>query len=326
MKGMGQKLIIISFILAVMAAASVFLYLKSLNTPKHIEKEITVIVAAENIPPRTLITSKMLKEIKVYENPVFESYINNSDDIVGKYSRDSIIMNDGFHKENLTASGSDELAFNIDKRHRAVSINVSGDSGVANLLKPGDWTDILVFVAEKKDGSRIVRPDEVRLILQNVEVLAVDKQLSRDEKAKTPDVIPTSFFVTLSIPVEDTEKLVLAESIGSIKLTLRPIVNDGKISSGTEVWQDSVSEEITKPVTGENAKVKKKIMKTVKAGQQGSADEYIMYTIKSGDTLKKISSYFYGDEMKYPAIKEANNIIDENMIITGEIIKIPVKN
>ena len=71
MKSTAQKLILISFVLALIAAVAVFLYLQSLKAPKEITKKITVLVAAETIPPRTLIDKKMIKEIQVSDDSIF---------------------------------------------------------------------------------------------------------------------------------------------------------------------------------------------------------------------------------------------------------------
>ena len=46
--------------------------------------------------------------------------------------------------------------------------------------------------------------------------------------------------------------------------------------------------------------------------------------VKQGDTLRKISTYFYGDPQKYNLIKQANGIGEENLIKAGTNIKIPV--
>lgn len=48
------------------------------------------------------------------------------------------------------------------------------------------------------------------------------------------------------------------------------------------------------------------------------------YTIKSGDTLSKISKHFYGDANKYMKIANANNIADPDKIQAGATIIIPV--
>lgn len=49
------------------------------------------------------------------------------------------------------------------------------------------------------------------------------------------------------------------------------------------------------------------------------------YTIVSGDSLSKIAKHFYGDDMKWNIIYEANSTIikDPNMIHPGQKITIP---
>jgi nucleoid-associated protein YgaU len=49
------------------------------------------------------------------------------------------------------------------------------------------------------------------------------------------------------------------------------------------------------------------------------------YTVKSGDTLSKISKQFYGDAKSYMRIFDANRdqLKDPNMIKPGQVLKIP---
>ena len=60
---------------------------------------------------------------------------------------------------------------------------------------------------------------------------------------------------------------------------------------------------------------------TVKNG--GAESRY--YTVKSGDTLSKISKEMYGDANKYPQIFEANKpmLKDPNKIYPGQQLRIP---
>lgn len=316
MKSTGQKLILVSFILALVASAVVFIYLQSIKSPKEVVKKAKIIVASETIPPRTLIDKKMIKEIEVTDNSIFSDYIKDSSQIVGKYTKESILKDEGFRKDKLINDEGSELSLKLDENHRAISITVTGESGVSNLLKPGDFVDIIVYLPEKKDGAKVTRPDLAKIILQNIEVLAVDKQLERDsslnEKTNDKEKTLTSFLVTLSVTTQDTEKLVLAESTGSIKLALRP-VKDGSSSTPKGI----TAQELT--INTDNTDVN-----TNSTSTQDS--KYTNYTVKKGDTLKRISQAFYGDPGKYGVIKEANNIVDENLIVTGEVIKIPVLN
>lgn len=53
--------------------------------------------------------------------------------------------------------------------------------------------------------------------------------------------------------------------------------------------------------------------------------ESTFYTVKSGDTLSKISKAHYGDAMKYMNIFEANQPLleDPNKIYPGQVLRIP---
>jgi pilus assembly protein CpaB len=329
MKNTAQKLILISFVLALIASVTVFFYLKSLNVPDETTKNRTVLVATEAIPPRTLIEKKMLKEILVPDNSFFANYITDSSKIVGKYTQETILPNEGFFTDKLLDKNEDELSIKIANNYRAISINATGDSGVSALLKPGDFVDIISYVSEKKDGAKVIRQDTSKIILQKIEVLALDKQLNREAKVddKTADNENklTNFLVTLSISTSDIEKLVLAESIGSIKLALRPLKDGATTKTNGTTWEQmnitsngknstSTKENVTTPTQNNNSK-KAELNKKPKTTS---------YTVKPGDTLKMISKAFYGYQSKYTIIMKANNIKDQNLIFTGQVIKIPV--
>jgi nucleoid-associated protein YgaU len=58
---------------------------------------------------------------------------------------------------------------------------------------------------------------------------------------------------------------------------------------------------------------------------EAPAKEAKFYTVKSGDTLSKISKEMYGDANKYNAIFEANKpmLSDPNKIYPGQTLRIP---
>ena len=316
MKSSSQKLIFTSFILAFLAAIAVFIYLQSLKTPGETIKKTVILVATDNIPARTLIDKKMVKEIEVSDSSVISDYIKNSSDIIGKYTKETILKNEGFVKEKLLSESGDELALKIDKDHRAITINVTGDGGVADLIKPADFVDIIVYLSEKKDGQIVERPDTAKIMLQNIEILAVDTQMNRVDtstntsKDAANSKSPTTFLVTLSVRTPDLEKLVLAENLGSLKLALRPLKTDGTTDTNGTIWKDLLLD----TSNGEAAS-----SKTDNSSKENN------YTVKKGDTLKSISDTYYGDPSKYTLIKEANNIQNEDIILPGEVLKIPAK-
>ncbi|OBR90313.1 MULTISPECIES: Flp pilus assembly protein CpaB [Clostridium] len=318
MKSRGQKLILISFILALIAAVAAFAYLQSLKSSSEAAKKTTILVAAETISSGTLIDKKMIKKIQVPYNPIFDNYIKDSSKIAGKYATQTISKNEGFHIDKLLEKGGDELNLKMDNDYRAISISVTGDSGVSGLLKPKDYVDIIVYTSEKRDGTKVVRPDEAKIVLQNIQVLAVDKQISRENKESNSNKssdngkAPTNFLVTLSVKVSDLEKVVLAQSIGSIKLALRPLKDERTTETNGITWEEMSVNTDEKTFNKENNL------------NITSSENYKSYIVEPGDTLENIGRKFYEDEGKYTIIKEANNIQDENLILTGETIKIPI--
>lgn len=311
MKNTGKRLILVSLILAVVSSIFVFIYLQSLKTPEIAVKERTILVAAETIAPRTVIDKKMVKEIKVPDNAIFKDYIKEASNIVGKYTKEIILKDEGFHKDKLINELNNELSFKIEGSNRGISINVNGSTGVSDLIKQGDFVDIVVYLTEKKDGQKIIRPDLSRILLQNIQVLAIDKSLNRDGEQRV--AVPTNYLVTLSVPIFDIEKLTLAEDIGTLKLVLRPLIPDYIQKTEGATWQELVPEYKTKPATADKVNV-----------SDNKYDKYTYYVIKQGETLRKISTAFYGDPAKYVLIKQANGIYDENLIKAGTGIKIPV--
>ncbi len=312
MKNTGKRLILVSFILAVVSSIFIFIYLQSLKTPNIAVKEITILVATETIAARTVIDKKMVKEIQVPENLIFKDYISESSNIVGKYTKEIILKDEGFHKDKLINELNNELSFKIEGNNRGISINVNGSTGVSDLIKQGDFVDIVVYLTEKKDSQKIIRPDLSRILLQNIQVLAIDKSLNRDDAQTQRVASPTNYLVTLSVPIFDIEKLTLAEDIGTLKLVLRPLSPDYIQKTEGATWQDLVPEYKTKPVA-DKVNV-----------SDNKYDKYTYYVIKQGETLRKISTAFYGDPAKYLLIKQANGIYDENLIKAGTGIKIPV--
>jgi pilus assembly protein CpaB len=337
MKNIGQRLILISFMFALIAAIATFIYLQSLKSPKAEEKKITILVAAETIPPRTLIDKKMVTQLQVENNTIFQDYIKDRTEIIGKYNKETISKNEGFQKNKLLAEDENELSMKIDKTHRAISINVTGDGGVSDLIKPGDFVDIVVYLSEKKDGVKVLRPDMAKVILQYIEILAINKQLDREEKTEETKEKLINFLVTISVPIDKLEKVVLAESTGSIKLALRSLKNSETTETNGTTWEELIEDEKSdEPINSSQDSNSDSSKSDRNDSNKDSGDknidkevvdrykEYNSYKVKHGDTLRSISKQFYGDPEKYPIIKQANNKNNGNLIVNGEVLKIPI--
>ncbi|MCJ7691104.1 MAG: Flp pilus assembly protein CpaB, partial [Clostridiaceae bacterium] len=225
-------------------------------------------------------------------------------------------------KDKLINSLDNELSLKIEGNNRGVSINVNGSTGVSDFVKQGDFVDIIVSLAEKKEGTTIVRPDITKILLQNIQVLAIDKELNRDVEKRVE--VPANYLVTLSVPIFDIEKLTLAEDIGKLTLVLRPLKPDFIHKTEGATWEQLILNDAKKMKNFfPNYKTESPVeIKDNTAGN--NYEKYVYYKIKPGDTLRKISEDFYGDQSKFALLKQVNGIADENLIGTGTGIKIPV--
>lgn len=324
MKNITKNLFVISFVLAIIASITAFIYLKSFDKGNKDIGTTTIIVASQNIPSRTVIVEEMIREVSVSEDIAYGNFITDKTEIIGSYSKEAIFQGERFHKEKFL-NQVDELSMRIKGNNRAISVNVPGDAGVADLIKSGDYVDIMVYLPEVKENGRIVRQHIAKIMLQNLEVLAIDKQMNRDYNGLAESEVPQSLHVTLSVPVNDIEKIVLAEDIGQLKLALRPLDGDYIHTSDGTIWQELLLDDNYQMKDMFPQYEVKSLPKSIVNGEY-TYDKYYYYTIKHGDTLRKISTNFYGDANKYDLIKQVNRIDDEDEIIAGTGIKIPVLN
>jgi pilus assembly protein CpaB len=95
---------------------------------------------------------------------------------------------------------------------RATSVKSDEIVGVAGFLFPGSHVDVLVTL--RSEG---LAAPATQIVLQDVEVLTVGQKLQPDPQGK-PDTVSV---VTLLLSPEDSQKMVLASSQGSIQFVLR---------------------------------------------------------------------------------------------------------
>lgn len=93
----------------------------------------------------------------------------------------------------------------ISDGNRAVTLRVNDVAGVGGLVLPGDRVDVVLTTA-----------DVAEVILQDVRILSIDQMA--DEKSTEAVVAHT---VTVEASPEAAQKLVLAQSVGSLSLVLR---------------------------------------------------------------------------------------------------------
>jgi pilus assembly protein CpaB len=98
---------------------------------------------------------------------------------------------------------------------RAVSTEISAETGAGGFILPNDRVDVIHTVAEDKGGGQSVNVS--RTILTNVRVLAIDQQA--DDTSK--EAVAIGKTATLELTPEQAEEIAAAEASGSLSLALR---------------------------------------------------------------------------------------------------------
>lgn len=121
------------------------------------------------------------------------------------------------------------LAAALGAGMRAVTVKVSQEQGVGGFVFPGDRVDVILTQELRvKEGSDY--PDEqlhtAETIINNIRVLATDQRFeAEDEDGKTP--VRTFNSVTLEATPEIAQRIAVAQGMGKLSLSLRPLAESG---------------------------------------------------------------------------------------------------
>lgn len=110
---------------------------------------------------------------------------------------------------------------------RAMTVRVNDVVGVAGFALPGNFVDVLVNTVEestKRIGGRDTSISKI--VLERILVLAIAQESGRDDTK--PKVVNA---VTLELTPEQTEKLDLARSVGTLSLVLRNQIDPSPVST-----------------------------------------------------------------------------------------------
>jgi pilus assembly protein CpaB len=157
------------------------------------------------------------------------SFIRRSDrpeattQIAGSIARAPFIAGEPIREPKLIkANGSGFMAAILPSGMRAVSTEISPETGAGGFILPNDRVDVIHSKRDKnpdRSGSSDVVISEI--ILTNIRVLAID-QAPKEREGQNAVVGKT---VTLELKPEQSETLVRARQSGTLSLALRSIAD-----------------------------------------------------------------------------------------------------
>ncbi|QPF81737.1 Flp pilus assembly protein CpaB [Bradyrhizobium genosp. L] len=162
---------------------------------------------------------------------------NAMKDVIGSIARSAFIIGEPIREQKLVkADGSGFMAAILPSGMRAISTEISPETGAGGFILPNDRVDVILSKREKNPdhGGTGNNADVVstEILLSNVRVLAID-QAPKEKDGNNALVGKT---VTLELKPEQAETLARARQSGIVTLALRSIadVNEKTVDKPTE--------------------------------------------------------------------------------------------
>jgi pilus assembly protein CpaB len=182
-----------------------------------------VLVAAKPLPLGTIIAADMLVFQPWPKDMVEKAYFQKGETdpatLVGKVVRHTIMAGQPLAQGALVGPGENGfLAAALSPGMRAITVSVSDTSGVGGFVFPGDRVDLVLTQEVAGAEGQPLRTSET--IVRNLRVLAVDQRV--DDTSTEAKVGRTA---TLEVTPKLVEKIAVAQTIGSLSLSLRSIAD-----------------------------------------------------------------------------------------------------
>ena len=208
-----------------------------------------VLVAQRALPVGTIITADAVAYQAWPKDMVQDAYfINGEADVsklLGTVVRFAVTAGEPLTQGSLVAPGDRGfLAAALGPGMRAVTVPVSAKTGVAGFVFPGDHIDLVLTQTVQAQDGEPLRASET--ILRNIRVLATDQSTeSKTENGKT--VVSEFKTVTLEVTPKIGEKIAVAQTIGTLSLSLRAIAdNQGELERAIAAGDVTIPEGASK--------------------------------------------------------------------------------
>lgn len=208
---------------------------------------VEVLVATKALPVGTILGPETMKFVpwpaELVEGAYYRKAETDLKTLQGTVVRFAIAAGQPIAQGAVVKPGDRGfLAAALGAGMRAVTVPVSAQSAVAGFVFPGDRVDLLLTqtVAGGGDGPPLKASETV---LRNLRVLATDQKTDKttDESGKT--VVTTYSTVTVEATPRIAEKIAVAQTLGSLSLSLRSIAdNAGELEEAIAAGEVSVPE------------------------------------------------------------------------------------
>ena len=160
--------------------------------------------------------------------------------VIGSIARSPFIAGEPIREQKLVkANGSGFMAAILPTGMRAISTEITPETGAGGFILPNDRVDVILSKRDKNPERSGGEAIQTEVVLSNVRVLAIDQAVDDPNGQKT--MIGKT--ATLELNPSQAETLVLGKQLGTLSLALRSIVDtapgsgdgDDKASRGSTI-------------------------------------------------------------------------------------------
>ena len=209
-----------------------------------------VIVAAVDIELGSKINPQMLSATDWPSGSTPPGAFKDIKELQDRVVKVSVLRGDAVLERKLAPVGTQGgLSAVIADGKRAMTVRVNDVVGVAGFALPGNYVDVMVNAQQDK-GKSEENKQISKTVLEHVLVLAVAQESGRDDTK--PKVVSA---VTLELTLEDSEKLDLARSVGTLSLVLRNQVDKRTVATSGITKSQLFGEKEVKEISAAPVKV-----------------------------------------------------------------------
>jgi len=239
-----------------------------------------VVAAKVALQPGTPISAVNLSEIDWPQNVALGGLIEKKDDVAGHVLGYAVAANEPVLRRDLAVGASLGLAAKIPDGMRAIAVKTNEVMNMAGFIFPGSRVDVLMTLRGENNN---VSTTTARTVLQNVQVLSTGAKIDPDPTGKPESKPETVTVVTLLVTPEQSQKLALAQTQGTIQFVLR---NGGDSANPETPVVDlaeltGVQKEAPAPPTPPTERAQPKRVAAVAAVVKPS-DAYLVETVANG--------------------------------------------
>ena len=175
-----------------------------------------VVVAAVDIELGSRVNPQMLSLVDWPSGSLPPGSFKDAKSLEDRVVKVGVLRGEAILEGKLAPVGTKGgLSAVIASGKRAMTVRVNDVVGVAGFALPGNYVDVMVNAQQDKNRGEENRQIS-KTVLEKVLVLAMAQEANRDDTK--PKVVSA---VTLELSLEDSEKLDLARSVGTLSLVLR---------------------------------------------------------------------------------------------------------